>query len=117
MLVPHNVRMKPSKVEKKKNPLNVTKVLSNVMLVLPNMTIEPLNVRKKKKKKTTKCDKRIVTCNIGTAQYKNWTIRCEKKIKEPPNVIKVQSHVIYIGTAQYENKTVKCEEKKENYQM
>ena len=71
MLVSHNVRMKPSKVgKKKKKPLNVTKVLSNVMLVLPNMTIEPLNVRKKNKR-TTKCDKRIVTCNIGTAQYKN----------------------------------------------
>ena len=35
------------KNEKKKNELlNMTKVLSNVMLILPNMTIEPSNVRK-----------------------------------------------------------------------
>ena len=44
--------MKPSNEEKKKKkePPNVTKVLSNIMLVLPNVIIEPLNVRIKKKK-------------------------------------------------------------------
>ena len=36
------------KYEKKiKVPLNVRKIRSNVMLVLPNVTIEPSNVRKK----------------------------------------------------------------------
>ena len=35
--------------KKKKEPPNVTKVLSNMMLVLPNVIMEPLNVRRKKK--------------------------------------------------------------------
>ena len=46
----------------------MTKVQLDVILVLPNVIIELSNVRKKKKKKkrTTKCDKRIVTCDVGT---------------------------------------------------
>ena len=56
--------MEPTNVKKKIKLLNMTKVLLNVMLVLPNMTMEPLNVRKKKK--TTKSNKRIVTCDVGT---------------------------------------------------
>ena len=45
------------KCEKKKRVLlNVTKVQSNVMLVLPNVTMEPLNVIKNKG--TIKCDKK-----------------------------------------------------------
>ena len=39
------------------------KVLSNVMLVLSNVTMEPLNMREKNKG-TIKCDKRKVTCDI-----------------------------------------------------
>ena len=51
MLVLYNVRMEISKVKKKKKePPNVTKVLSNLMLELYNMRMEPSNVRKKKKK-------------------------------------------------------------------
>ena len=46
----------------------------------------PSNMRKKSKG-TTKCEKRTVTCNVGTAQYKDKTINCEKKIREPPNVM------------------------------
>ena len=57
------------------------------------MRIEPLNVGKKSKE-TIQCDKRIVTCDIGTAQYKDRTVKCEKKIKEPPNVTKELSHVM-----------------------
>ena len=64
------------------------------MLVLPNMTMEPLNMRRKKKE-TTECDKRTITCDIGTTQYEDRTIKCEKK-KESSNVIKVQSHVMLI---------------------
>ena len=46
------------------------------------------NVRKYKG--TTECDKNIVTCDIGTTQYDDGTIKCEKKkIKEPPKVTKV----------------------------
>ena len=35
-------------------------------------------------------------CDVGTAQYDNKTIKCEKKIREPPNVTKVQSHVMLV---------------------
>ena len=39
-----------SNVRKKiREPLNVTKVQSNVMLVLTNVTMKPLDVRKKKR--------------------------------------------------------------------
>ena len=45
--------------------LNVTKVESDAMLVLPNVTMEPSNLRENKG--TTKCDKRTIKCDIGTA--------------------------------------------------
>ena len=49
----------------------------------------PSNV-KKKKKRTTECDKSTVTCDVGTAQCEDSTIKCEKKKKkELPNVTKV----------------------------
>ena len=51
---------------------------------------------KKKKKETTKRDKRIVTCDIGTAQCEDGAIKCEKKIKELSNVTKIQSHMILV---------------------
>ena len=41
-----------------KVPPNVRNVQSNVMLVLPNVTMEPSNVRKKNNKGTTKCEKK-----------------------------------------------------------
>ena len=41
------------------------------------MTIELLNVRKKKG--TTKCNKRTVTCDIGIIQYEDGIDKCEKK--------------------------------------
>ena len=49
---------------------------------------------KKKSKGTTKCEKRIVTCDVGTTQYENGTVKCEKKVREPPNVRKELSHVM-----------------------
>ena len=66
------------------------------MLDLYNATIEPSNVRKKKKKRTTECDKRIVICDIKTVQCEDETVKCErkKKVREPPNVRKKLSHVI-----------------------
>ena len=30
-----------------------------------------------------------VTCDVDTAQCEGGTIKCEKKIKEPPNVTKI----------------------------
>ena len=43
----------------------------------------------RKCKETIECDKSTVTCDIGTAQFDDGTIKCEKKIRELPNVIKV----------------------------
>ena len=45
----------------------------------------------RKNKATIECDKRIVTCNDGTAQYDDETVKCEKKIRVPTNVTKVWS--------------------------
>ena len=52
---------------------NERKVRSNVMLVLPNVTIEPSFVRKFFFW-TTKHDKSTVTCDFDTAQFENYTI-------------------------------------------
>ena len=35
-----------------------------------------------KSKGTTKCEKRIVTCDVGTAQCEDETVKCEKKKKK-----------------------------------
>ena len=47
------------------------------MLNLHNLTIVPSNARKNKG--TIECDKSIVTYDVGTAQYKDDTIKYEKK--------------------------------------
>ena len=49
---------------------------------------------REKSKGTTKCEKRTVTRDIGTAQYEDGTVKCEKKVREPPNVRKKLSHVM-----------------------
>ena len=51
------------------------KVQLHVMLNLHNMRMVPSNVTKNKR--TTECDKSTVTCDDGTAQYKDDTIKCE----------------------------------------
>ena len=57
------------------------------------MRMKPSNVRKKSMG-TTKCEKRTVTCDVGTAQYEDRTVKCKKKVNEPPNVRKKkQLHV------------------------
>ena len=80
--------------KKKKEPPNVTKLQSHVMLVLHNVRMVPSNVRKNKE--TTECDKSTVICNIGTAQCKDGTIIYKKKIRKLPNVIKVQSYMMLV---------------------
>ena len=72
---------------------NVTKELSYVMLESYNVTMKQSNVRKKSKE-ITKCEKKTVTCDVRTTQYKDGTIKCEKKVREPPNVRKELSHVM-----------------------
>ena len=59
----------------------MTKVLSNVTLELHNVRMELSNVRKNKK--TTKCDKSIVTYDVDSAQCEDETIKYEGKKKEP----------------------------------
>ena len=67
------------KCEKRvREPLNVRKVLSHVILELHNVRMEPSSVRKKSKG-TTQCDKRTVIFDVGTAQYENEIVKCEKK--------------------------------------
>ena len=53
------------------------------------MRIKPLNVRKKKR--TTKCDKSTIKYDVGTAQCKKYTVKCEEKNK---------------GITKYDKKTV-----------
>ena len=60
------MRMKPSNVRKNDRTTNVTKELSHMMLELHNVRMKPSNVRKNCKV-TTKCEKRTVTCDAGTA--------------------------------------------------
>ena len=57
-----------------------------------------MKCEKKKNKGTTKCDKSIVTCEIGTTQFEDKTIKCEekKKKREPLNLTKVLSSVMLV---------------------
>ena len=81
--------MELSNVRKKiKVPPNVRKIRSYVMLILPNVTIKLSNVRKKNRG-ITKYDKITVICDVDTVQYKDGTVKCEKKIRKPSNVTKV----------------------------
>ena len=62
------------------------------MLELHNVRMKPSNVRKNKG--TIECDKSIVICDVGIAQYEDGTVKCEKKIRKPPNVTKVLLNVM-----------------------
>ena len=79
--------------KKVREPPNVTKELSYVMLELHNVRMEPIKCEEKSKG-TTQFDKRTIACNIGTAQCDDGTVKCEKKVGEPPNVRKELSHVM-----------------------
>ena len=71
---------------------------------------EDETIKCEKNKWTTKCDKRIVTYDLKTAQCEDGTIKCEKINKE---TIKCEKRIVTydVGTAQCENGTVKCEKK------
>ena len=69
------------------------KELSHVMLELHNVRMESSNVRKKIKV-TTKSEKRIITYDVGIAQCEDETVKCKKKVREPPNVRKEPTHVM-----------------------
>ena len=88
MLVLHNMRIVSSNVSKKiRKPPNVTKIQSYVTLVLHNTRMAPSSVRENKG--TMECEKSTVTCDVKPTQYEDGTIKCGKKIREPPNVTKV----------------------------
>ena len=70
----------------------MTKELSYVILEPHNVGMEPSNVRKKVRGPPNV--KKTVTCNVKTAQYEDEIVKCEKKVKEPPNVTKELSHVM-----------------------
>ena len=75
--------------EKNKETTKCNKSTVHVTLVLHNMTTVPSNVWKKNKR-TTEWNKSTVTCDIGTTQCEDDTIKCEeKKKREPLNMIKV----------------------------
>ena len=74
--------------------MNVTKVQSHVMLELRFVR---LAIKcEKKNKGTTEYDKSTITCDVGTVQSEDSTIKFEKKIRELPNVTKIQSHVMLV---------------------
>ena len=56
----------------------MTKELLYVMLEPHNVRMKPSNVRKKVREPLN-VKKKIVTCDIGTAQCENGTIKYEKK--------------------------------------
>ena len=88
--------------------MNVTKVQSNVMLVLPHVTMELLNVIKNKG--IIKCDKRTVTYDVRTAQCEDEIIKCEKN----KGIIECNKSIVTydIGITQCEDGTIKCKKKK-----
>ena len=116
-MVLSNVRKKKRK--RKREPPNVTKVQSHVMLVLHNVRMVPSNVRKKikeppnvtevqshvmlvlhnvrvvpsnvrKNKRTAEYNKSTIIFDVSTTQCEDGIIKYEtKKIKEPSNVTKV----------------------------
>ena len=76
-----------------------------------HVKMEPSNVMRKKKG-NTKCDKRTVTCDVTTAQYKTGIFKCEEK-KKKKGTIECDKRTITcdVETIQYENETIKCEKK------
>jgi len=73
----------------------VRKVWSNVMLVLPNVTIEPSFARKEKlnHQMWQKVQSHVI---FGTAQFEDGTIKCQKKYKY--NRTWQMYHSVYFGT-------------------
>ena len=91
-----------------REPPNVTKVQSHVMLVLcfKTGTIKC----EEKNKETTEYNKSTITCDVGTTQCEDSIIKCEKK---KGTIECDKSTVTYdVGTAQCEDSTIKCEKKK-----
>ena len=65
MLVLPNLTIEPSNVRKKKESLNVIKVQSHMILILHNLKMVLSNVRKKNRS-TTKYGKSTIKCDVNT---------------------------------------------------
>ena len=64
--------------EKIREPSNVIKVQSHVMLVFTQYENDTINCEKKNKR-TIKCNKSIFTCDVSTVQGEDSTFKYEKK--------------------------------------
>ena len=64
----------------------------------------------KKNKGTTDCEKSIVTCDVGTAQFEDSIIKYEKKYTWTTECGK-STVKCDVSTTQYDNGTIKCEKK------
>ena len=84
------MRMKPSNVRNKiKEPPNVTKELSHVMLELRNVRMKPSNVRKKIREPSNVTKKlSYVMLELHNMRMEPLSIKCDKKVKELPNMTK-----------------------------
>ena len=74
-----------------------------------NVRIKPSNVGKKVREPPN-VRKKTVTCDVGTAQCKDGTVKCEKKIRGTTKCEK-RTVTCNIGTVQCEDGTIKCEKK------
>ena len=106
ILVLRNVRIVPSNVRKKKGTAECDKSTITCDLVLHNMRMVPLNVRKNKG--TTKCNKSTVTCDISIVQCEDDTIKYKKKNKGTTKCNK-STVTCDVGIAQCEDNTSKCD--------
>ena len=66
---------------------------------------------REKSKEITQYDKRTIICDIGTAQYKDRTIKCEKKKSKETTKYEKKTVTCDVGSTQCEDGTVKCEKK------
>ena len=58
------------------------------------LNVKMVNVRENKT--IRECDKSALRCDVGAAKHEDSIIKCEKKIREPSNVIKVHLLVMLI---------------------
>ena len=62
-----------------------------------------------KSKGITQCDKRTVTCDVGTAQCEDETVKNEKKKSKETTKCEKITVIWVVGIAQREDRTVKWE--------
>ena len=85
-----------------------------MILILPNVTIELSNMRKKKIRVLPNVTKELshMILELGIAQCENEIVKCDKKRSKETTKYDKKTVTYDIGTAQCENETVKYEKKK-----